>query len=114
MVFISSPRQVGKTTIAKIFWTSEYSYLNWDNINHREIILGNLYDYIDNRLLNIISSTKPALILDEVHKFRDWKNFIKGAYDQYKGMLSIIITSSAKLNAYSKGEDSLIGRYFNY
>ena len=44
----------------------------------------------------------------------DWKNFIKGIYDQYKEKLTIIVTGSAKLDVYNKGGDSLMGRYFNY
>ncbi len=30
MVFISGPRLVGKTTLAKAILTTESSYLNWD------------------------------------------------------------------------------------
>lgn len=114
MVFISGARQVGKTTIAREFQTSDKSYLNWDNINHREIILSRLYQYVDNELLAVLTIDKPCLILDEIHKYKDWKNLIKGLYDQYKGKLTIIITGSAKLDVYSKGGDSLMGRYFNY
>ncbi|MCF6777976.1 AAA family ATPase [Thiotrichales bacterium 19X7-9] len=114
MIFISGARQVGKTTIAKQFQSDKKSYLNWDNINHREIILSRLFEYVDNQLLSVLSKDKPCLILDEIHKFKDWKNLIKGLYDQYKGRLIIIVTGSAKLDIYSKGGDSLMGRYFNY
>ena len=68
-----------------------------------------------NELLAVLTTIdKPCLILDEIHKYKDWKNLIKGLYDQYKGKLMIIITGSAKLDVYSKGGDSLMGRYFNY
>ncbi len=43
MAFLSGPRQVGKTTIAKRFCEQlggPTSYLNWDNQDHRSIILG--------------------------------------------------------------------------
>ena len=40
MVFISGPRQVGKTTIAinlaKQIYPSSYVYLNWDNAADRQ------------------------------------------------------------------------------
>lgn len=49
MIFISGSRQVGKTTIAKTFQTSEKSYLNWDNIIHRQIILGDIFNYIESK-----------------------------------------------------------------
>ncbi|NCT56594.1 MAG: ATP-binding protein [Legionella sp.] len=114
MIFISGSRQVGKTTIAKTFQTSEYSYLNWDNIIHRKIILGDIFNYIESKLLSTLTKTKPCIILDEIHKFKHWKNLIKGIYDQHKEKLTIIVTGSAKLDVYNKGGDSLMGRYFNY
>src|SRR3990172_5501706 len=44
MVFLGGPRQVGKTTMAKMvasrFGTS--SYLNWDSLGHRKAILAGL------------------------------------------------------------------------
>ena len=78
MIFISGARQVGKTTIARTFQTSEASYLNWDNINHRQIILGNIFNYIESNLLGTLSKTKPCLIFDEIHKYKDWKKLYKG------------------------------------
>jgi len=39
MVFISGPRQVGKTTLAKSIIPDDTSYLNWDIPSHRESIL---------------------------------------------------------------------------
>lgn len=40
-LFLSGPRQVGKATIAKAFLreASSSKYLNWDNLDHRELIL---------------------------------------------------------------------------
>ncbi|MHB1275608.1 MAG: AAA family ATPase [Candidatus Humimicrobiaceae bacterium] len=41
MIFLSGPRQAGKTTVslmAKEF-SSQFSYLNWDNLDHRKVIL---------------------------------------------------------------------------
>ena len=39
MVFVSGPRQVGKTTLAKSLISDPVSYLNWDIPTHRETIL---------------------------------------------------------------------------
>ena len=39
MVFISGPRQVGKTTLGKSLLGETGTYLNWDFANHREKIL---------------------------------------------------------------------------
>ncbi|MFC1584195.1 ATP-binding protein, partial [Fibrobacterota bacterium] len=54
------------------------------------------------------------VVLDELHKYRKWKNFIKGEYDIHEDKLSFLITGSARLNIYRKGGDSLQGRYHHY
>ena len=67
MVFISGPRQVGKTTISdqvgKSAFPSKYAYLNWDNRQDRKIILADTFP-----------TDKKLLIFDEIHKYQDWKN----------------------------------------
>lgn len=114
MVFISGPRQVGKTTISKaaIQNVSNSIYLNWDYIEDRLKILDNHHRLFEN-LLIIKSDHKPRVVLDEIHKFHDWKNLIKGFYDKFGNDIEFIITGSAKLNIYKKGGDSLMGRYIN-
>lgn len=116
MLFLSGPRQVGKTTIAQTAkqYTNNYLYLNWDNEKLRQIILSGEDEIC--RQLNVHTLTdQPAiLVLDELHKFKDWKNFLKGFYDVYKGKIKIIVTGSAKLNIYKAGGDSLMGRYLFY
>ena len=46
MVFISGPRQVGKTTLsinlAKEVYPTAYSYLNWDNAGDRQQMINGL------------------------------------------------------------------------
>ena len=39
MVFVSGPRQVGKTTLARSLPKASAGYLNWDVSEHRERIL---------------------------------------------------------------------------
>jgi len=111
MIFLSGSRQVGKTTIAKSYTNNQY--LNWDNIIHRKKILSLFEDIETSSQYNKLSENK-LLILDELHKFKNWKNYIKGFYDTYKDLYHIILTGSARLNIYRKGGDSLMGRYFNY
>jgi predicted AAA+ superfamily ATPase len=116
MIFICGARQAGKTTLSKMLITHERNYLNWDNIKHRAIILDNVFEYIEDEILaNHLSTDIPALlVLDEIHKYTDWKNYLKGLYDQYKGQVVFIVTGSARLDIYHKGSDSLMGRYFLY
>ena len=100
MVFIGGPRQVGKTTLARQIIKAKNSYFNWDNVEHR-------YSIINNQL----PTSNSRLIFDEIHKFVNWRSFMKGFYDTYGDKIKIIVTGSAKLDHFKKGGDSLFGRY---
>lgn len=100
MVFVAGPRQVGKTTLAKQFLVdTNLGYLNWDIALNRQQIL--TYELPNTRLW----------IFDEIHKYKDWRNYLKGIYDQYATTRQILVTGSAKLDYYRRGGDSLQGRY---
>lgn len=116
MIFITGARQVGKTTIAQYCqnFVKNYKYLNWDINSHRETIFAGADSIIANLPIDVALVQKPLIIFDEIHKFANWKNFLKGFYDEYKNKLSIIVTGSARLDIYRKGQDSLMGRYFMY
>jgi uncharacterized protein len=103
MAFIVGPRQAGKTWLAKnIAQDVEHSvYLNYDNIAHRKQILQQ--DWLE---------ATDLLILDELHKMKQWKNYLKGLYDTKPAHLKIIVTGSARLDAFKQAGDSLAGRYF--
>lgn len=106
MVFLSGPRQVGKTTLAHIIgqeFYSVYSYLNWDVPDHRKNILAHRF-----------SREYPLIVFDEIHKLRTFKNFLKGLYDDPKRVFHILVTGSARLDVYRRGTDSLQGRYYSY
>ncbi len=100
MIFLGGPRQVGKTFLAKQFAANENQYLNWDLPADKKKIL---HDEID------INS--KLLILDEVHKYKNWRSLVKGYFDKYFPRLNFIVTGSARLDYFRKGGDSLVGRY---
>lgn len=114
MLFISGPRQVGKTTIAKSIVKNKINsiYLNWDYLPDRDTILNKVDKEFEN-ILTIKAKDKPKAVFDEIHKFSDWKNLIKGFFDKFNEHLEFIVTGSARLNIYKKGGDSLMGRYIN-
>ncbi len=114
MVFVGGPRQVGKTTLAKrllgslsdvVLPGAVYSeeshpgYLNWDIDTDREQIL--------KRKLPLA----PLWVFDELHKYRKWRNFLKGLYDAKTKTQKILVTGSARLDYYRYSGDSLQGRY---
>ena len=57
---------------------------------------------------------KPLIIFDELHKMKNWKQWIKGVYDKEGIHPQLLVTGSAKLDTYRKVGDSLAGRYFQY
>ena len=115
MLFLAGPRQVGKTTLAQIMLKNRDGlYLNWDNPEDRTLILGKYSEIISQLGPKKLRQEKPIIIFDEVHKYKNWKNHLKGFYDLHKNDCHIIVTGSAKLDLYHKGGDSLMGRYFPY
>jgi hypothetical protein len=101
MVFLGGPRQVGKTTLAKSLMNNKKDqYLNWDLEQDKHLIL--------KKGLNIDSN---LIILDEIHKYKNWRSLVKGYYDKYYPDLNILVTGSARLDYFRKGGDSLVGRY---
>ena len=119
MLFLMGPRQVGKTTLCLLLpetIQSDCLYLNWDNLDHREIILEGPSAIAKKLELHKVRETPPLFILDEIHKYSDWKIFIKGFFDTYShaGEVKIVVTGSARLDIYKAGGDSLMGRYFRY
>jgi predicted AAA+ superfamily ATPase len=112
MAFVSGPRQVGKTTLAKQYQRrfDQSLYLNWDTPTHQKKILTDpLFFEKENR-----DPSKPFLVvLDEIHKYARWKNYLKGIYDEGKEEFRFLITGSGRLDLFKKGGDSLLGRYFS-
>jgi hypothetical protein len=105
MVLLAGPRQVGKTTLARHILASAGGgiSLNWDNRDDRR---------------EIRAARWPAgnglVLLDELHKWRAWKSWIKGEYDKHRNRLRFLVTGSARLDVYRRGGDSLQGRYHHY
>ena len=104
MVFLGGPRQVGKTTLAlsliKGADESHPAYLSWDVRESQRLLLG-----------GGLPLDQPLILLDEIHKYKGWRNLVKGFYDRYKSRKQFLITGSARLDHYRRGGDSLQGRY---
>lgn len=112
MAFLSGPRQVGKTTLAQDYRThfKQSLYFLWDNILNQKKLLKDPYFFQkENR-----DPKKPFLVVfDEIHKYARWKNYLKGAYDEFKDQFRFLVTGSGRLEMFKKGGDSLLGRYFS-
>ena len=113
MIFLTGPRQVGKTTLSQNFLKKVIpgvNYFNWDSREHRKILLKNIFP--GHEKLN--NQEQEVIIFDEIHKYRHWKNTIKGLFDTNEPQTHWIVTGSGRLNIYRRGQDSLMGRYFPY
>ena len=111
MVFLSGPRQVGKTTIAKTFASD---YLNWEEKETRMLILKGAKAVGKALSLDEGRDAGKTLVFDEIHRYQKWKTFLKGFFDIYEKSVRIFATGSAKMDVYKRGGDSMMGRYFPY
>jgi len=107
MAFISGPRQVGKTHLAKRCLASTANYFNWDATEFKKV-------WIRSPLKAIEGIDSGPVVFDELHKYPHWKSSLKGLYDLVGEQVPMIITGSARLDLYKKGGDSLMGRYIPY
>jgi hypothetical protein len=106
MVFIGGPRQVGKTTLATGIVGANFKRsvcYNWDNRADRKTISASAWP-----------GDADLIVLDELHKLKKWKSFLKGEYDKLKEKYCFIVSGSARLDVFRKGGDSLQGRYHHY
>lgn len=99
MVFVAGPRQVGKTTLALGLPGGKGGYLNWDAAEDRE------------RILRRELPASRLWIFDELHKYRSWRQYLKGLFDKRSPGRQVLVTGSARLDLYRFGGDSLQGRY---
>ena len=105
MVFLTGPRQVGKSTLARMLagtWP-EAQVLNWDIISDRRVILDQSW-----------SPAARLVVFDELHKMADWKAWLKGVFDGRAEGQALLVTGSARLDAFRLSGESLAGRYFSW
>ncbi|HGY10947.1 MAG TPA: hypothetical protein ENK36_01110, partial [Desulfobacterales bacterium] len=110
MVFVAGPRQAGKTFLTKMIaqkFTNSY-YFNWDIIDEKRKLIENPSFYEN---INLKDDSTPLVIFDELHKFPDWKNYLKNVFDRDKDNFKFIVSGSGRLDLFQKGGDSLAGRY---
>lgn len=105
IILLTGPRQVGKTWLAKNLCPTEVTvYLNYDRAADRSLIKSETWD-----------REAKLIVFDELHKMKGWKNWIKGIYDTEGTKPSLLVTGSARFDAFRRGgRESLAGRHFLY
>jgi uncharacterized protein len=102
MVFVTGPRQVGKTTLSQMLLAeSQGQYLNYDVAEDRAIIMNRAWNY-----------SSKLVVLDEIHKMNDWTSWLKGVYDSKPNGQQLLVTGSARLDTFRQTGESLAGRFF--
>ena len=102
MVLLTGARQVGKTTLCRQFMErfNPSQYLDWDVAADRAVLQRQSW-----------SPRSKLLVMDEIHKMPDWKNWLKGVVDGRPAQQALLVTGSARMETWRQGGDSLAGRY---
>lgn len=103
MLVLTGPRQVGKTTLSRqlVDELPGAQYLNYDVAAHRAVMMAQSW-----------RMSAPLLVLDEIHKMRDWKTWLKGVVDGRAPGQQLLVTGSARMDTFRQSGESLAGRYF--
>jgi predicted AAA+ superfamily ATPase len=105
MVILTGPRQVGKTYLTRRIAERfvHPCYLNFDSMTDAGIIRRQTWP-----------GDTDLLILDEIHKMKRWKSFLKGVYDTIPKNCALLVTGSARMDTFRQSGESLAGRYYRY
>jgi len=105
LVVLMGARQAGKTTLAHQWMVAfePAQYLNWDVPGDRQLIAAQTW-----------SAKARLVVFDEIHKMRDWKSFLKGAWDGRVDAQAMLVTGSARMDTFRQAGESLAGRYFSW
>ncbi|MSR47324.1 MAG: ATP-binding protein [Planctomycetes bacterium] len=113
MAFVVGPRQVGKTTACQAA-SAGGVYLTLDDPAVARLIAAGS-DVVARQLgLDALRAAPLPVVFDELHKHRRFKAFLKGFFDVWGKHARTIVTGSSRLDAWRRGGDSLMGRYFLY
>ncbi len=113
MILLSGPRQSGKTTLGKMIagGFANSLYFNWDAPHNKAQLIENPYFFEE---IPRRDGSLPLVLLDEIHKYRRLKNYLKGVYDTFHESYLFLVMGSGRMDIYQRGGDSLAGRYFQF
>jgi predicted AAA+ superfamily ATPase len=94
LVVLTGARQAGKTTLARRLMADfEFARdLNWDVPEDRRPIAAQAW-----------TPKARLVVFDEINKMRDWKAFLKGAWDGRRDGQAMLVTGSARMDTFRQG-----------
>ena len=100
MVFIAGPRQAGKTTFTQMLAQgfANSLYFNWDILDEKRKLIENPSFYEE---MHRTDNSLPLVIFDELHKYSNWKSYLKSVYDRDKGNYKFIVSGSGRPVSYT-------------
>ena len=102
ILIISGPRQSGKTALSTMLYPQHEYFNYYDSDIHLQI----KKKQWDRR--------QKYIIFDEFHVKKNWKRWLKALFEKEGIPPGIVVTGSAKLEAFRKTGDSLAGCFFSY
>lgn len=102
MVFLAGPRQTGKTTLGRLIADrfANSLYWSWDIPGDRSKLIRDPDFFV---ALARQDASAPLIVLDEIHKYRDWKNYLEGVCDRFRDRYHSLVSGSGRLDLYQRG-----------
>ncbi len=121
IIALTGLRRTGKTTLMKKMVKDKIE----DGVDPQNILYFSLDEFRDVKIRHILNVYREMLekefneeetlvLLDEVHKLKDWSNQIKTIYDLYKGKMKIVISGSESLFIRKEIKETLAGRMYEF
>ena len=90
---------------------NSYVYFNYDRLSDKALLAENpvFFEAVDRH-----HAAPPLVILDEIHKYKDWKGYLKSIYDEYADLFHFLITGSGRLDLMTQQGDALAGRFLRF
>src|SRR5512134_3333888 len=106
MVFMAGARRVGKTSLAEMIGRSYPNrvYLSWEIPEHRTRLIRNpaFFEEVERR-----NESTPLVMLDEIHRHRGWRKYLRDVYDRSQGAYQFLVAASSRLDSPQRRGDSI-------
>jgi hypothetical protein len=105
LVMLQGARQVGKTTLARRLMAGYEAAqdLSSDVPADRRLIAAHAW-----------TPKARLVVFDEIHKMRDWKAFLKGAWDGRSEGQAMLVIGSTRMDTFRQGGEALASHSFGW